>query len=211
MNETLLADRRDQISERLATGFAHGLFEVDELERRLSVVQTAQSSAELDALTTDLVPVTSTALVPAKRMRVVFGSIERVGPWVVPQDLTARVAFGSLVLDLREARLAPGVTTIEVHVTMGNIEVVVPPGMAVEVDVSSFMGNVEQRTDHVSAETPTTVRIVGHVKLGNLELMTLRAGETQRDAKWRRRQERRAYRRFRRLTHHRAMSSPFEW
>lgn len=204
----LLTERRDQISERLATGFAHGLFEVDELERRLAVLQTAQSSAELDALTTDLIPVTSTALVPAKRMRVVFGSVERVGPWVVPRELAARVAMGNLLLDLREARLAPGVTTIEVNVTMGNLEVVVPPGMAVEVDVSSVMGNVEQRTDHVSSETPTTVRIVGRVTLGNLELMTLRAGETQRDAKWRRRQERREERRFRRHAHRR---SPFEW
>src|SRR4051812_46517880 len=201
MTETLLAERRDVIIDRLSAGFANGLYEVEELERRLALVQTAETPAELDALVTDLVPVsqTSTALVPAKRLRVVMGSIERTGPWAVPQQLAARVFCGHLLLDLREARLAPGITTIEVNVTMGNLEVIVPPGLAVDVEASSFLGNVEDRIEPATS-TVSMVRVVGRVKLGNLELMTMRPGETERDVKWRRRAERRAHRRWHR--HH---------
>ncbi|MBA3461610.1 MAG: DUF1707 and DUF2154 domain-containing protein [Deltaproteobacteria bacterium] len=182
MSNTLLADRRDHIIDRLSSGYANGAFEVEELERRVALVHDAQTPAELDALATDLTPL---ALVPAKQVRIMMGSVERIGPWVVPQHLAARVVCGNLILDLREAQLAHGVTTIEVNITMGNVEVIVPPGVAVEVEASSFLGNVEQRTEPASGTT--VVRVVGRVKLGNLELTTRQVGETAREARRRRR------------------------
>jgi hypothetical protein len=183
---------RDAIIDRLSTDYAHGAFEVEELERRLALVHAAQTPAELAALA----PEPTTALVPSQRLRVVMGSIERTGPWAVPQHLSARVLWGNLLVDLRTARLAPA-TTIEVDVTMGNVEVLVPPGVDVEVDASSFMGNVEDRTQRSYAGT-SVVRIVGRVKLGNLEVSTRRPGETRRDARRRRRADRRARRYWRR-------------
>jgi hypothetical protein len=180
MTETLLTDRRDHIIDRLSSDYANGAFEVEELERRLALVHAAQTPAELEALVTDLVPAsTSTALMPVQRMRVVMGSIERTGPWSVPAQLAARVLWGNLLLDLREARLGPGLTTIEVNVTMGNVEVIVPPGVEVEVDASSFLGNIEERTERATTTGSPVVRIIGRVKLGNLELATLRLGGTE--------------------------------
>jgi hypothetical protein len=148
----------------------------------------------------ELVPLESTvtAIVPAvQRTRVVMSSVERTGPWVVPQQLAARVFWGNLLLDLREARLDPAGTTIDVDVTMGNVEVIVPPGVVVEVGASSFLGNIEERTERGGKAGPV-VRIVGRVKLGNLELSTRRSGETRGDARRRRWAERRAARRWRR-------------
>jgi hypothetical protein len=195
MTDLLLTDRREAVIDRLSSDYANGAFEVDELERRLALVHAAQTPADLDALVTDLAPRTM-ALVPSQRVRVVMGSVERTGPWTVPQRVSARVFWGHLLLDLRDARLAPG-TTIDVNVTMGNVEVVVPPGVTVDVDASSFMGAVEDRTER--ATTPgATIRIVGRVKLGNLEVETRRSGETKRDARRRRRFERRVQRRWRR-------------
>jgi hypothetical protein len=179
---------RERTVESLSASYAHGAFDVDELERRLALVHTAQSRAELQALVTDIAP--STALVPAKRVRVIFGSIERTGPWAVPQHLHARVFAGNLELDLRDARLAQGVTTIEVDVTFGNVEVIVPPGFHVDVDATSFLGAVDGRTER-AAKPSTTLRIVGRVRLGHLEVSTLRCGETHRDARRRRRMDRR--------------------
>lgn len=206
MNDTLLTDRRDVVIDRLSAGYADGAFEIEELERRLVRAHAAQSVTDLDVLVTDLAPSTSTALVPsstalvqAKRTRVVFGAIERTGPWVVPEHLAARVLFGNLVLDLREARLAAGVTTIDVHVTMGNVEVIVPPGVEVDINASAFLANAEQRVEHVAAANAPVVRIVGRVRLGNLEVETRRLGETTRDTRRRRRAERRARRRWRHM------------
>jgi hypothetical protein len=182
-----LTERRDLVIDRLTTDYARGAFEVEELERRLALVHTATSASELDALVTPQ----PLALVPAQHLRIVLGSIERVGPWDVPQRLTARVVCGNLVLDLRDARLAPGVTEIDVHVTMGNVEVIVPPGVEVDVAATSFLGHIEERTERTTTRATTTVRVVGRVKLGNLELSTLRLGETPREARWRRRSHRR--------------------
>lgn len=195
MNNALLAERRDHVIEQLSAGYAGDAFEVEELERRLALVHSARTPADLDALVTDLVPLTtSTALVPAKRMNVMLGSIEREGPWVVPSQLAARVVWGNLVLDLRDARIAPGVTTIDISCTMGNVEIIVPPAVAVDVDVSSLLANVEERTESM-AKASVVVRIVGRVRFGNLEVSTRERGETKHDVRRRRRWERRARRR----------------
>jgi hypothetical protein len=201
MNESLLTDERDRVVESLTSGYAHGAFDVEELERRVALVYAAKSTTELQAILTDVAPIPASetmALVPAKKMRIIMGSIEKTGPWAVPQQLRARVVMGSLQLDLREARLAAGgVTTIEVDVTMGNVEVIVPPGFQVDVDASSLLGHVEERTDRVTGTPATVIRVVGRVRLGNLEVSTLQRGETRGDARRRWRDERRE-RRWRR-------------
>jgi Cell wall-active antibiotics response 4TMS YvqF len=212
-SDILLADRRDHVISQLSAGFAGDRFEVDELERRLALAHSAESPLELDALVADLVP-TSTALVPARALRVIMGSIERRGPWVVPQHLATRVVCGSVILDLREARLAPGVTTIDVHVTMGNVEVIVPPGMTVEIEASSMLGNIEQRTDPAPLGGGPVVRITGRVKLGNLEVGVLRIGESFKEARRRHRWEhrsRRMHRRMQRHAHRHGLPAPTEW
>lgn len=188
----LIEEHRDRVVESLSTSYANGMLEVDELDRRLALAHTAKNVGELDALVTDL---SRSALVPAQRIRILFGSIERIGPWTVPQHLQARVVCGNLELDLRDAQLAPGVTTIEVDVTMGNVELVVPPGMRVDVEVSSFLGAVEERTERVPPLLPTSLRIVGRVRLGHLEVSTLWCGETRRDGQRRRRFDRKWRRR----------------
>ncbi|MFN0245256.1 MAG: DUF1707 domain-containing protein [Kofleriaceae bacterium] len=192
-----LAEHRDRVVDLLSSGFAADRLEVEEYERRVTLAHEAQSPAALDALVMDLVSVrppgalvaTATALVPATHLRVLFGSIERVGPWTVPSQLTARVVCGNVLLDLRDARLSP-VTTIDVNVTMGNIEILVPPGVAIEMDASPLLGNVEDRTEP-GVGAANLVRVTGRVKLGNARAMTLLRGETRREARWRRRAERR--------------------
>jgi hypothetical protein len=185
MNDAL----RDHVTDRLSSEYARGAFDVEELERRLALVHGATSPAELDALVTDLAPA-STALVPAQRLRVVMGSLQRVGPWTAPQELAVRVVFGNVLLDLRDARLSPGITTIDVNITMGHVEVIVPFGVRVDVEASSTLGNIEERTELSSTSSSSSVRIVGRVKLGNLELVTMHRGETHREARWRRRSRR---------------------
>lgn len=202
-DSAVLAAHRDRVIDQLSSGFAVDRLEVDELERRLALAHAADSPAALDSLVTDLAPSTSgplapihTALVPAKRLRVILGSVERFGAWAVPQHLIARVVWGNLELDLRDAQLAPGVTTIELHVTMGNVELLVPRGLAVDVDAGAVLGHVEDRTEATTAPS-RLLRITGRVTLGNLEVTTVAYGETPREARRHRRWQRRFARRWR--------------
>jgi hypothetical protein len=209
-----LRDRREQVISRVSEAYAADVFDVDELERRLDLAHSARSVAELDALVADLAglatsPSPSTALVVAgptaiddpqradtKRMRVIMSAIERRGRWSVPRTLDLRVLWGNAELDFRDASLGPGVTTIHVRVFMGNFEVVLPPNLAIDVDVSSFAGAVTERhrvPPDIDPSRPQ-IRIVGTVRFGNLEITTRLPGETARDAYKREKRERKQLR-----------------
>jgi signal transduction histidine kinase len=137
------------------------------------------------------------------KLSVVMGTCERRGAWHVPSRVEAHVRLGNMELDLREAQLGHD-TTIDVRVYMGNVEIIVPSDLAVDVAVDSVMGNVEQGArdgvaDHVphgigDGETlashayrdpaqpaPRRLRVTGKVKLGNCEIIPLRPGETRQD------------------------------
>jgi len=211
MSESLVAlrDRREQVIARLSQCFADDVLEIEELERRLDLAHGARTLAELDALVADLAPTASTALVPAalqaiddparaatKKLRVIMSSVERRGRWLVPKELVMRVFWGSAELDFRDASLGPGITTIHVRVVMGSLEVVLPPNLAIDVDVSSFAGSVTERHRMPPDADPARpmIRIVGSVAFGDLEIMTRLPGETERDARRREKRERKQLR-----------------
>jgi len=215
MAESLVAlrDRREQVISRLSDGYAGDVFDVDELERRLDLAHGARSVAELDRLVDDLgglaPAAASTALVAVgptaiddperaetKRLRVVMSSIERRGRWAVPRRLDLRAFWGNVELDFRDASLAAGVTTIHVSVVMANVEVILPPNLSIDVDVSSFAGAVTERHRVPPDADPgrPQIRIVGTVRFGNLEVTTRLPGETARDAIRREKRERKQLR-----------------
>ena len=212
MPESLVAlrDRREQVILRLSEGYAEDVFDVDELERRLDLAHGAGSIAELEALVADLAPATTTTAMvragltaiedpsrqDAKKLRVIMSSVERRGRWLVPRTMNLSVVWASAELDFRDASLAPGVTTIHVRVVMGSFEVVLPPNLAIDVDVSSFAGSVTERHRVPPDADPArpVIRIVGTVVFGNLEIMTRLPGETERDARRREKRERKQLR-----------------
>jgi Domain of unknown function (DUF1707)/Cell wall-active antibiotics response 4TMS YvqF len=215
MAESLVAlrDRRHQVIARLSECFASDVLEVDELERRLDLAHAARTVAELDELVADLAPVPATALAPVapsaiedpsraerKKLRVVMSHIERKNRWTVPRKLDLRVLWGNAELDFRDASLAPGVTTIDVGVLMGNLEIILPPHLAIDVDVSSFMASVEERHRVPPDAEPArpVLRLTGAVRLGNLEITTRLPGESRGDASRRERRERKQLRKAQR-------------
>jgi len=131
-------------------------------------------------------------------IRVKLGNVERKGVWTCPQTLDVFVAMGNCELDFREAKLQPGLTTINCHIKFGNVEVTVPETMACEVKVVSVAGNVMQHRESSALIDPNKPRllILGTVKFGNCEVYTLAPGEDH--------QSRHRERRERHREHHRA-------
>jgi hypothetical protein len=202
-----LRDRRERVIQHLSDSFVADLITVEEFEDRLARAHAAGAVAEVDALVTDLAPLPSgaptTALAPlsvnpglavsGKRVRAIFGNVERRGGWTVPARLEVGATFGNVELDFRDARFTAGVTELNARVVFGNLEIIVPPQLAVECEGSSVLGNVENHgSGAVSDPDRPLLRIRGLAVFGNVEVQTRLPGESARDAYRRGKRERRA-------------------
>lgn len=74
-----------------------------------------------------------------------FSATARRGEWLPAEDVRVRAFCGNVTLDLRNALLAPGITTFECLAFCGAIEFIVPPKLEVELAASAVLGAVEQR------------------------------------------------------------------
>jgi uncharacterized protein DUF1707/cell wall-active antibiotic response 4TMS protein YvqF len=151
------SEEKERVVQALCVHFASDHLSMDELEDRLGSAYHAQSGAQLERLVADLPslsgdPVGSasdpllarTSEVPPRgEMAAVMGSSDRKGSWFVPRHLKVFAFMGSARLDLREARLAQGITEIEIVSVMGAVEIIVPPGVRVETVGAAFLGTFE--------------------------------------------------------------------
>jgi hypothetical protein len=192
-----LRDRREAAIQRLSDSFVADLLPVEQFEERLARVHAATTVADVDVLVADLGPLPSgtgskalTTLtvnpglsVSSKRIRSILGNVERRGGWAVPARLRVAVTFGNVELDFRDARFTAGVTEIDARVVFGNLEISVPPQLAVECEGSSVLGNFESHgTGAVADPDRPLLRIKGFALFGNVEIHTLLPGETVADA-----------------------------
>ena len=202
-------ETRERVIARLSDHFAHDALDVDEFERRVTVAQTSDNPADIEALLADLpevagptapvpavVPTVVPALLPAERDRdtlyAIFGGIDRRGAWTVPRRMKI-VAIMGAHLDLREARFPPGVVELDVTAVMGGIEIVVPPGLAVQMHGSAIMGgfaDVDRAPANPDPDAPL-LRVRGLTMMGGVNVSMRLPGESERGA---RRRERRALR-----------------
>jgi hypothetical protein len=181
------------------------LISVDELDGLLDQAHAANTLAELDKLVAGLGE--GPALVPhvvhstndpsrldTKYLTVMFSSVERTGRWVVPRTLVARMLCGNVLLDFRDASLAAGTTTLDLSSTFGSIELLLPPWLAIDVEVASIGGAVEERHRIARDPDPTEplLYVGGVVRFGNLHICTRLPGESRTEAKKREKRERRA-------------------
>jgi hypothetical protein len=209
-----LEQTRERVIADLCRGFAEELLDAEQLQQRLDGAQRATSLVELDALVADL-PAPASPNAPANSARlahpsqvaeqqtivaVISGACRR-GAWTPPRQLQVIAVVGGAELDFREARMPPGVTELNVFAWMGSVDVVVPPGVRVEMGGMALMGAFEERArvEEIPPADAPVLRIGGVVLLGNVEVSVRYAGETERDARARHRQLRRAAKEQRRL------------
>lgn len=205
---------RDRAIASLSDAFAHDALDVEEFERRVTVAHTSESAAEIQALIADLpastdaiarVPV---ALAPAaptalsgqsepETMYAIMGGIERRGAWTVPSRWRVIAMMGGAELDLREARFPAGVIDLEVKAVFGGVQIIVPPGLAVEVHGTAIMGgfqNLNRSPAHPDPAAPL-LRVHGIAVMGGVDITMRLPGENDRAARRRQRIEDRDARR----------------
>jgi hypothetical protein len=76
----------------------------------------------------------------------VFGDTARAGAWLPPARLDAIAGFARVKLDFRDADLVDGPTEIRCFGLFGNVELLVPRGLEVELSGVSLFGSIEHRS-----------------------------------------------------------------
>jgi hypothetical protein len=204
-----LRSRRDATIQVLCAEFAQDNLTLEEFERRLDIAHRATALTELDALVADLqttaqpAAVTTPARAPQtatpseiremQTLVAVMGGVERKGVWVPARRNQIFALMGGVGLDFREAKLGPGVTEVTVVCFMGGAEIIVPPDLVVEADGVAIMGGFEHRSANPQAVPPGTpvLKVNGFVMMGGVEITVRRPGETAKEARARRREEKR--------------------
>jgi hypothetical protein len=168
------AERR-QIITALQTACVEGRLTLDEYGHRVERALAARTRSELEGLLGDL-PHMMTAPRSggpgASSITVaVLGSARRSGYWRLADGHTVVSALGSCKLDLREARVSGLTTTVNIWSVLGSVDVIVPPGVEVELDVGAILGSRDMRlAGSPPAPGAPTIRMTGAVLLGSLTI-----------------------------------------
>jgi len=127
---------RERSIALLRDAVGEGRLTLEEFSERVGHAQAARTDQELARLARDLPgdPAAPTPPTAASEQHRAFCShLVRSGPWSLPPQSSWRSIFGTIDLDLRQARLAGPETALEVFNLFGTVTVIVPEGVEVVV------------------------------------------------------------------------------
>lgn len=175
---TVLASdaERENMVERLREAAVEGRLTLEELAERSEAAYLARTRTELMSVGQDLPQVTPPApqgtpgTAGARTFRATFGDLVHRSP-VLEHGIEATAVFGDLTLDLC-ASPAPstGELTIAARAIVGDVHLLLPEGVRVEMSCSQVLGDVRDLTRaHAGPEAITPlVRITGAAVLGDI-------------------------------------------
>ncbi|MGW7488008.1 DUF1707 SHOCT-like domain-containing protein [Streptomyces sp. NPDC054786] len=172
---------RERVAEVLRDAVAEGRLAMEEFDERLDATYQARTYGELEPLTADL-PVAAAGPAPLSLRKesaaptpwaerivdgaegsavgiALLGGFQRKGRWTIGRRFTAFCLMGGGEIDLREANFAGSEVVITCWALMGGVNIVVPPGVDVDVRGLGIMGGFDSREDGVPGE-PGAPRVI---------------------------------------------------
>lgn len=197
-----LEQTRERIIQQLCEHFAYDNLSAEALEERLDRAHSAATLDDLRSLVSDLpvvvadaAPGVKTFVGPATGAHVserqiiigIMGGAEKKGVWTPAKQIYVVAFMGGAELDFREARFGPGVTEVIVFAVMGGAEIIVPPGVHVDMNGLAVMGGFSQTGSVPLPTDPNApvLRIGGFCLMGGVEVSIRYPGERSRDARQR--------------------------
>lgn len=179
---------RQKVADVLRDAAGEGRIDLDELDERLELTWGARTYADLVPITADLhlpaqpqpppvsapVPRQAWADVPVAghaSSTAILGECKRQGVWSVPEHHSAFALMGSVLIDLRQARLSARETRINASTVMGEVKIIVPAHFNVVVDGTPIMGEFGLGKDKVPAEIgpdSPTIHVRGMALMGSV-------------------------------------------
>ena len=160
---------RRRVVATLQAACVEGRLNLDEYGQRVEAALAARTRAQLETLLVDLPADTGTGEEMA--------SASRPGGWMSPaageggrggRVSNTLAVLGSCKIDLRSARISAAVTTLEVTAVLGSIDVIVPVGVEVDLEVHALLGSRDMRMGAAPPAGAPVIRITGMVLLGSL-------------------------------------------
>ena len=177
---------RQKVIDQLCERFAQDVIPVTEFERRVDLAHKAETPSDLAALLSDLpqpanLPATTAGIEVASRpltqspakvkerdvMVGIFGGASRRGRWTPAEKIYAGGIMGGVELDFREAILPPDGVEVTVIAVMGGAEIIVPPGVHVDMGGVAIMGGFDHTADEgvmPNPDAPTRGQLLTCVK-----------------------------------------------
>ena len=210
---------RQNTVDALCEHFANDVMSIEEFERRVDVANKADTVEEIKALLRDMpggdLPApTGPATVPAPQREfgvtaaahvkenafvvACLGGASRKGRWTPARKNYAIAVMGGTELDFREAQFGPGMTELQVFAVMGGVEIIVPPGLTVECQGMALLGGFDHLSDTTQPDSidGPVLRITGLAVMGGVDVTVRHPGETAREARRRRKLERKERKRL---------------
>lgn len=175
---------RERAVDMLRDAAGEGRLTFEELTDRVESALQATTRGELERLTDDLPDVSAHAAPAAGRelaapthRSTVFGDVRRSGTWTVPEHSSWKTCFGDVVLDLREAHVTAAVMNIEARTIFGDVQLLVPEGVAVDVLSKTLFGSVRQEAGEAAPAGAPRVTLVGGTVFGDVRVRAQRLRE----------------------------------
>ena len=151
---------REEAVQLLTQAAVQGRLTLEEFSDRVELAQTAGTDRELAALGADLPAGRTEAVEPSDRHLALCSRLVRSGLWDIPERSSYRCLFGTVNLDLRQARLLGRETEIEIYNLFGTVTLVVPDGIRVSVSGGgAFASQVIQSPNVPPVADAPTLRI----------------------------------------------------
>lgn len=169
---------REHVVGLLQKAIGQGLLSLDEFTARTDTALAARTRAELNAVLIDLPGMVHSQFAEATtprhqqpvELRATMSSLKRGGRWVVPRTLVVRNRMGSTELDFSEAQIDHPEVHIELDVTGGSVDLLLPDGSSVSTDeVEVNMGSVKDKVGGNRVGRPHFV-VGGTVRAGSLKI-----------------------------------------
>jgi hypothetical protein len=172
---------RELVITLLSEAAGDGRLTLSEHAERSERALAARTLGELVRLTSDLTLPSGQPiqLYPRRSVTALFARERRQGRWVVPEAFPVTAFFGDVVLDLREAILQSQRVTIYATAIAGQIKLIVPAGISVEM--AGRTGHATRSRSVNSAQPAPT----GTIKVRTLTVGGAVKATTMRAPRWR--------------------------
>jgi hypothetical protein len=184
---------RDRVMDDLVKHYALERFDLEEFEARTDRVSKAATRSELIAQIADLPPLEgeerserlhgpaadraatsgcSTYSDPKESdfAIAIFGGSDLRGAWRAPRKLSSLCLFGGINIDLRKASIPEGGLAISCACAFGGIDIVVPPGVRLEVRGFGVFGSFDRPHNYVDDPRAPTVVVEGLALFGGVSI-----------------------------------------